>query len=77
VPASYWRRRRAAYTTCPSKGKAVYDGVRVGDRVKKNAAFCYETCAMKESEGRVAFYAGANDDDIEGARRSAGRSPPH
>lgn len=45
-------------THCPYKGDAAYFSLRVGDRAAENAVWTYEAPfpAMKEIEGRLAFY---------------------
>src|ERR1044072_2925576 len=43
---------------CPYKGDASYYTIKVGDKAAENAIWSYETPfpAMKEIEGRLAFY---------------------
>jgi uncharacterized protein (DUF427 family) len=45
-------------THCPYKGDASYYTIKVGDRAAENAVWSYEAPfpAMKEIEGRLAFY---------------------
>ena len=50
--------RTSHSTHCPYKGDASYYTIKAGDRASENAIWSYETPfpAMKEIEGRLAFY---------------------